>query len=100
MAPGAAPADPAAGWRAGGRGGEEAGGIPPGPAGGTRPLGRRSGGRVHVGARPPVGPGDGRGDPGSGYLRLGGPLGLVAHFGLPQVEVLELPVECQLWEDE
>lgn len=55
---------------AGGRGGEEAGGIPPRREGGrdARPPGRRSGrsgvGGAHVGARPPVNPGAARSTPG------------------------------------
>lgn len=60
-----------AGGRAGGRGGEEAGGIPLRRAGGRAGRGLQGaavgGGRAHVGARPPEG--RGRGDPGSGRPR-------------------------------
>lgn len=73
----------------GGRGGEEAGGIPPRLAGGRDAASRAP----QWGASARGGSAfywlwNREGNPGSGYPRWGGPLGLVGHFVLPQVEVL------------
>jgi hypothetical protein len=88
MAPGAAPADPAAGWLEGGSSGGEAGGIVPGLAG------RRDGGTAGRGLRGAAAGGDRPWWGGVGKGRRdrapGGPprgKGTVVHFCPSQVEV-------------
>jgi hypothetical protein len=88
MAPGAAPADPAAGWLEGGSSGGEAGGIVPGLAG------RRDGGTAGRGLRGAAAGGDRPWGGGVGKGRRdrapGGPprgKGTVVHFCPSQVEV-------------
>lgn len=79
---------------AGGRGSEEAGGIPPRRAGGTRPPERCSQGRAHVGARPPVGSGGVRGTAGPGTHVGAAPLDQLGISVCLRWKSRELPVEC------